>query len=55
MLGQIVERVSGKRYAEFLKENIFDPLGLRDTLVLTRSAQEFYEAPGKPAVDSSYR
>jgi CubicO group peptidase (beta-lactamase class C family) len=34
VLGQIVERVSGKRYAEFLKETIFDPLGMRDTLVL---------------------
>lgn len=34
VLGQIIERVSGKRYAEFLKERIFDPLGMRDTLVL---------------------
>jgi hypothetical protein len=28
---------------------------LRDTLVLARSAQEFYEAPGKPAIASSYQ
>ena len=34
VLGQIVERVSGERYAGFLKEKIFDPLGMRDTLVL---------------------
>ena len=34
VLGQIIERVSGKRYAEFLKKQIFDPLGMRDTLVL---------------------
>jgi D-alanyl-D-alanine carboxypeptidase len=34
VLGQIVERVSGTRYAEFLKEKIFDPLGMQDTLVL---------------------
>ncbi|HWF10181.1 MAG TPA: serine hydrolase domain-containing protein [Bryobacteraceae bacterium] len=34
VLGQIIERVSGKRYAEFLKEKIFDPLGMHDTLVL---------------------
>jgi CubicO group peptidase (beta-lactamase class C family) len=34
VLGQIVERVSGKRYAEFLKEKIFAPLGMPDTLVL---------------------
>ena len=34
VLGQIIERVSGKRYAEFLREQIFDPLGMHDTLVL---------------------
>ena len=34
VLGQIIERASGTRYAEFLKEKIFDPLGMRDTLVL---------------------
>jgi CubicO group peptidase (beta-lactamase class C family) len=33
VLGQIVERVSGKRYADFLKEKIFDRLGMQDTLV----------------------
>jgi uncharacterized protein with GYD domain len=27
---------------------------MSDTLVLTRSAQEFYEAPGKSAVEISY-
>jgi CubicO group peptidase (beta-lactamase class C family) len=34
VLGQIIERVSGRRYAEFLREQIFDPLGMHDTLVL---------------------
>lgn len=34
VLGQIIERVSGKRYTVFLKEKIFDPLGMHDTLVL---------------------
>jgi CubicO group peptidase (beta-lactamase class C family) len=34
VLGQIIERASGERYAEFLKEKIFDPLGMRHTLVL---------------------
>jgi CubicO group peptidase (beta-lactamase class C family) len=34
VLGQIIERVSGERYADFLKEKIFDPLGMHDTLVL---------------------
>jgi CubicO group peptidase (beta-lactamase class C family) len=30
-LGRIVEVVSGQRYEEFLKERLFDPLGLKDT------------------------
>lgn len=33
VLAQIVEKASGKKYPEFLKENIFEPLGMRDTLV----------------------
>jgi CubicO group peptidase (beta-lactamase class C family) len=40
VLGQIIERVSGKRYAEFLKETIFDPLGMRDTLVVDERKQK---------------
>ncbi len=39
VLAQIVERVTGERYAEFLKENIFDPLGMRDTLVVDERKQ----------------
>ncbi|MCM0650251.1 beta-lactamase family protein [Clostridium swellfunianum] len=31
LLGVIIERVSGKTYAEFLKENIFEPLGMNNT------------------------
>ena len=40
VLAQIVERVSGKRYAEFLKETIFDPLGMHDTLVVDERRQD---------------
>jgi CubicO group peptidase (beta-lactamase class C family) len=40
LLGQIIERVSGERYAEFLKENIFDPLEMRDTLVVDERKQK---------------
>jgi CubicO group peptidase (beta-lactamase class C family) len=29
VLGQIIERITGKRYAAFLKETIFDPGGVR--------------------------
>lgn len=31
VLGLIVERVSGQRYGEFLREHVLDPLGLRDS------------------------
>jgi CubicO group peptidase (beta-lactamase class C family) len=40
VLARIVERLSGKRYAEFLKENIFDPLGMHDTLVVDERRQK---------------
>lgn len=31
VMGAIVELVSGKRYADYMKDNIFDPLGMKDT------------------------
>jgi CubicO group peptidase (beta-lactamase class C family) len=31
LLAYIIERVSGRSYGDFLKETIFDPLGMRDT------------------------
>lgn len=31
LLGAIIERVSGKSYADFLQENIFAPLGMKQT------------------------
>jgi D-alanyl-D-alanine carboxypeptidase len=37
LLGLVVERVSGKTFAEFMAERFFDPLGMKDTGVL-RSA-----------------
>ncbi len=40
VLGQIIERVTGERYAEFLKEAIFDPLGMHDTLVVDERMQK---------------
>lgn len=40
VLAQIIERITGERYAEFLKENIFDPLGMRDTLVVDERKQK---------------
>ena len=40
LLAQIIERVSGMRYAEFLKQTIFDPLGMKDTMVVDERKQE---------------
>ena len=31
LLGMIVEKVSGKTYEQFLQENIFTPLGMKNT------------------------
>ena len=31
LLGMVIEKVSGEKYATFLEKHIFDPLGLRDT------------------------
>ncbi len=40
VLAQIIERITGKRYAEFLKETIFDPLGMNDTMVVDERKQK---------------
>lgn len=34
LLALIIEKVSGKPYAQFMREHIFQPLGMRDTYVL---------------------
>ena len=31
LLGEVIQRVSGMRYNEYLKERIFDPLGMKET------------------------
>lgn len=31
LLGAIIEKVSGQRYADFIAQHIFEPLGMRDT------------------------
>lgn len=44
LLGEIIEKASGKRYADFLSENIFIPLGMKNTCVYDR--QEIDRAIG---------
>jgi CubicO group peptidase (beta-lactamase class C family) len=36
LLGLIIEKITGKQYGDFLKERIFDPLGMLDTGVDSR-------------------
>ena len=31
ILGAVIEKVSGQKFSDFLKENIFDPVGMKDT------------------------
>lgn len=39
-LALIVEKLSGKRFASFMKENIFDPLGMENTVVFDEGFNE---------------
>lgn len=47
VLGTIIEKVSGKRYGDMLRERIFDPLGMKDTgldndeLILPKRAEGY--------------
>jgi len=51
VLGVVIEKVSGRKYADLLRERIFDPLGMKDsgldtdTLILPKRAQGY--SPGK--------
>lgn len=31
LLGYVIEKITGQKYADYLREHIFDPLGMRDT------------------------
>jgi len=59
LLGMIIEKVSGKGYAEFLQENIFTPLGMDDTgyddpiRIIPNRAAGYQKQSGK-IVNASY-
>lgn len=51
VLGAIIEKVSGKKYGDLLRERIFDPLGMKDSgldsddLVLPKRAEGYRPGP----------
>jgi CubicO group peptidase (beta-lactamase class C family) len=53
LLGYLVEKVSGESYAKFLQENIFGPLGMKDSgydsnfAIIPRRAAGYSPEPGK--------
>jgi CubicO group peptidase (beta-lactamase class C family) len=52
VLGAVIEKVSGRKYGDLLRERIFDPLGMKDSgldtdeLVLPKRAQGYMPGPG---------
>lgn len=52
VLGSVIETITGESYGEFLKRNIFTPLGMEDTgmdrttMILPRRAQGYSPGPG---------
>lgn len=51
VLGAVIEKVSGKKYGDLLRERIFDPLGMKDTgldsddLLLPKRAEGYRPGP----------
>jgi CubicO group peptidase (beta-lactamase class C family) len=40
VLGSIIEKVTGLSYAEYMKENIFDPAGMKNTAVYSKAVYD---------------
>jgi len=61
LLGLIIERISGKTYGEFLQENIFGPLGMKQSghedpsRILKGRATGYRQLPGDPITNLPYR
>ncbi|MBS0660799.1 MAG: serine hydrolase [Verrucomicrobia bacterium] len=60
ILGLIIERLSGKSYGEFLQENIFTPLGMKQTgyedprRIIPHRATGYSQLPGEPLANVPY-
>jgi CubicO group peptidase (beta-lactamase class C family) len=59
VLGGVIEKVSGKKYGDLLRERIFDPLGMKDSgldaddLILPKRAEGYMPTPGGPKLARS--
>ena len=47
ILGQLIEKVTGKTYAQVIKEEILDPLGMDDTLIDPESPDNYATGYGR--------
>lgn len=60
LLGFIIERVTGKSYGEFLQENIFTPLGMKQSgyedplRIIKNRATGYRQLPGDPITNVPY-
>jgi len=54
LLGYIISKVSGKSYADYLKETFFDPLGMKNTGVHYAGIKLDHEAKGYTKKDDKY-
>jgi CubicO group peptidase (beta-lactamase class C family) len=60
LLGHVIEKVSGKSYESFLRENIFEPLGMTSTgydhadEIVKRRARGYAPGPEGRVVNASY-
>lgn len=60
LMGLIIERLSGKTYGEFLQENIFDPLGMKQTgyenarRIIKNRATGYQQMPGEAIANIPY-
>lgn len=61
LLGLLIEKLSGKSYGEFLQENIFDPLGMKQSgyenpqRILPQRATGYRQLPGEAIANVRYR
>jgi CubicO group peptidase (beta-lactamase class C family) len=56
LLGYVIEKISGESYGKFVQDNIFDPLGMKDsgydsnTKIIDRRAQGYSPGPHDPVI-----